>query len=181
MRRWLAAAAVSILLASWGPALQAGESPDIYLWKDRWGRTHLTEEPPAEGGSVQERITPAPGPPAAPRRTAAKADKEDKKDQGRDAYERCRLADEARQFALTARQKANALQSRAQDARGELKDLKERVGYDDERREDFKYDIRRLEEKARWMEAVAGQALLQADGADLQSRLARSIAGDRCP
>ena len=106
MRRWLAAAAVSILLASWASALQAGESPDIYLWKDPWGRKHLTEEPPAGG-----RLHPGahhPGPPAAPLRTAAKADKPDKEDQGQDAYERCRLADEARQFALTARQKANA-------------------------------------------------------------------------
>jgi hypothetical protein len=170
-----AAAAVTILLASWGPVLPAGETPGLYLWKDRWGRTHLTEDPPAEGGSIQERITPAPDPPAPPRRPAAKAVKEDQ-----NAYKRCRLADEARQFALSARQKANALQSRAQDARRGLEDLKERVGYDDERLDDFKHDIRRLEKKARWLEVLAGLALLQADGADLQSRLAQSIAGDRC-
>lgn len=176
MIRWFAAAGVLILLASWGSVLPAGETLGIYLWKDRWGETHLTEEPPAEGGSIQERITPNPGgPPAPPRRPAAKAVKADQ-----DAYERCRLADEARQFALSARQKANALQRQAQEARRDIEDLKERVGDDDERLDDFKHDIRRLEEKARWLEALAGLALLQADGADLQSRLAQAIAGDRC-
>jgi len=179
MRAWFAAAAAAFLLISWCWALHAQEDKNIYLWKDRTGKTHLTEEPPPEGGAVQERIAPAPGPPPASRRRPEAETAE--ADRGQDAYERCRLAGEARQFARTARAQANALKRRAEEARAGAQDLKERAGYDDDRLDDFKHDIQRLEEKARWMEDLAGQAVLQADGADLQSRLARSIAGGRCP
>lgn len=179
MRAWLAAAAIPVLLIAWCRVPLAEEDKDIYLWKDRAGKTHLTEEPPQEGGSVQERITPAPGPPPAARRGAAAESAEDERRQ--DAYERCRLADLTRQFALTARREANALKSRAADARRDAQDLKERVGYDDEDLDDFKDDIRRLEERARWLEELAEQAVRQADAADLQSRLAQAITTGRCP
>lgn len=179
MRAWFAAAAAAFLLISWCRAPCAQEDKNIYLWKDRTGKTHLTEEPPQEGGAIQERFAPAPGPAPASRRRPKGETAE--ADRGQDAYERCRLADQARQFALTARQEANALKRKAEDARHDVEDLKERVGFDDERLENFKYDIRRLEENARWLEALAKQAGMQADSADLQSRLAQFIAGSSCP
>ncbi len=180
MRPWLAAAAAVLLLLFWCGLPRAQEDKDIYLWKDRRGKTHLTEEPPQEGGSIQEQITPTPGPPpdAAQRRPAVEAAEERRRE---DSLERCRLADTTRKFALKARQAANALNARAGEARRDAKDLKERAGFDEDRLDDFKYEIRRREEKARWLEDLARQAVLQADAADLLTRLAQSVAGDRCP
>jgi len=160
MRAWLTAAAIPVLLIAWCRVPLAEEDKDIYLWKDRAGKTHLSEEPPEEGGSVQERITPAPDPPPAAvnRRMAVKAAENERR---QDAYERCRLADQTRQFALTARRDANALKSRAADARRDARDLKERVGYDDE--------------------DLADRAGRQAGAADRQARGARCITMGRWP
>ena len=180
MKSRLAAAAAAVLLMSWAALVCAQEDRNIFLWKDRHGRTHVTEEPPPEGGTVEERIAPAPGGsrPGGDRRSEARDEPESL---DRSAWEKCRLADETRGFALKARRESNGLGRRAREARKESEELKERVGQDDDRLEEFKYDIRRLEEKARVLEDLAKLASLLADEADLQSRLARRFAGDRCP
>jgi hypothetical protein len=72
--------AVSVVLISWCGLLHAEEDKGIYLWKNPRGKTHLTEEPPPKGGSVEERITQTAGPPAASRRRALEEVKENQRE-----------------------------------------------------------------------------------------------------
>ena len=178
MRPWIEATAVSVVLLSWALVSQAEDPKAVYLWQDRSGKTHLTQEPPQAEGFIQQRITSAPVPPPENRLSGSAAPAEDRSN---NAFERCRLAEEAQQLALTVRREANDLQRRAEESRYKSKILKNRAGFDDDRLDNFKYDIQRLEEKAQWYDALARQADVHADSADLQSHMAQLISGGRCP
>lgn len=61
-----------------------------------------------------------------------------------------------------------------------MNDLRERVGFDDDRRDDFKDDLKRLEESAHRSEMFAQQAELDVQVAELQVRIAEFETGDQC-
>jgi hypothetical protein len=64
--------------------------------------------------------------------------------------------------------------------RQRAKDLKDRVGYDDELLDDYKDDLRRLGNAADRAELFAARAEIQARDADLQAGRAESAASPDC-
>jgi hypothetical protein len=70
---------------------------------------------------------------------------------------------------------------RAEEARDKVKDLRGRIGFDDDRRDDFKDDLKRLEEEARRAELFARQADLDVQVAELQLKLAETEVEVDCP
>jgi hypothetical protein len=75
---------------------------------------------------------------------------------------------------------ASAVRRRAEEAREKVQDLRRRIGFDDDRRDDFKDDLKRREQNARRTEMFAEQAGLEVKIAELQVKLAEYEAGGPC-
>jgi hypothetical protein len=71
---------------------------------------------------------------------------------------------------------AAAINQRAEKARNKVQDLRRRIGFGDDRRDDLK----RLEENAHRAEMIAQQAELDVQVAELQVKMAELEAGDQC-
>lgn len=153
----------------------------VYLWTDENGRMHITDGPPSAGGSVRDvieyepRSEPQPVEPL-PRSETVEPDSKDKKDK----EDQCRHVFAARRNLRKTRSMAAAVRQRAQEARERVKDLRERIGFDDDRRDDFKDDLKRLEEKARLADMFAQQAKLDIQVAELQVKLAETEVDVEC-
>jgi hypothetical protein len=75
---------------------------------------------------------------------------------------------------------ASAVRRRAEEAREKVQDLRRRIGFDDDRRDDFKDDLKRREQNARRAEMFAEQAGLEVKIEELQVKLAEYEAGGPC-
>ena len=147
----------------------------LYLWTDGSGRMHITEEPPAKGSTVRDVIDyeSRTAPQAAGPSDAAETEQRDKE-------AKCRTVFEARRTLRKTKSVAAAVSRRAEEARDKVQDLRRRIGIDDDRRDDFKEDLRRLEENARRAEMFAQQAGLDVQVVELQVKMAELEAGDPC-
>jgi hypothetical protein len=139
---------------------------------------HITDESPSKGASVRDIIEYQPGgasEPAgpSPRSGAAEAESKNKEAQ-------CRNVFAARRNLRKTNMVATAVHRRAEEARDDVNDLRERIGFDDDRRDDFKDDLKRLQQKARLAEMFAQQADLDVRVAELQVKLAELEAGGQC-
>jgi len=164
---------ITCLLAS-GP-----QAASVYMWTDKDGRMHITDRPPQKRGVVRDIIEYQPGSasePTGPSRqsNAAEAESSTKEAQCSNVYASRRTLRKTNTVAV-------AVHRRAEDARDAVKDLRERIGFDEDRRDDFKDDLKRLEEKARWADMFARQADLDVQVAELQLKLAESEADADCP
>jgi hypothetical protein len=148
----------------------AADAAEVYLWTDAAGNYHITAEPPPPDGDLQDVMPYTPQQPEkkahrreeSVRRSADERSKEDK----------CRVLAQARRLAVKAREIARKAEDRAGQKQEQAEDLKERVGYDDELLDDYKDDIRELEDAARRADLLAEQARIQAQEADLRARIA---------
>ena len=83
-------------------------------------------------------------------------------------------------IAGDARIVAEAAERRAAEKRKQSRELKSRVGYDDELIDDYLDEIREHENAAQQAELFARQAEVQASDASLQARCAEIEAGQGC-
>ena len=160
-------------------AVSGPQAAKIYMWTDADGRMHITDEPPANGGTVRDVIEYEPG--SAPQPVAPSRQSEALETESRDRETQCRNVYAARRTLRKTQTMAAAVHQRAEEARDKVKDLRRRIGFDDDRRDDFKDDLKRLEEAARRAELFARQADLDVQVAELQLRLAETEAGVDCP
>ena len=156
----------------------AASEPDaarLYLWTDDSGRMHITEEPPAKRSRVRDVIDyeSTNAPQDAGSSGTAETENKDKKAE-------CRNVFEARRTLQKTKSTAAAVRRRAEQARNKVQNLRKRIGFDDDRRDDFKDDLKRLEESARRSEMFAQQAELDVKVAELQVKMAELEAGDPC-
>ena len=166
MRHVIALFSIAIFLNNFS----AAHAAEAYLWTDAGGNYHITDEPPPTDGTLQDVMpyTPSTGEEKArrreqvPRTTVVDPQTERK----------CGVAMQARRLAVKAREIARAAEHRAEKKHSQAEELKDRIGYDDERRDDFKDDIRELEDAARRADLLADQARIQAEEADLRARVA---------
>jgi acetyl-CoA carboxylase carboxyltransferase component len=168
-----------IILGSICMAASGSLAAKIYMWTDEDGQMHITDEPPANGGTVRDVIEYEPGSssrPAAPSRQSEAVETENK-----DKEARCRKVYAARRTLRKKREMATAVHRREEEARDKVKDLRERIGFDDDRRDDFKDDLKRLKEKARRAKLFAKQADLDVEVAELQLELAETKVEGECP
>jgi hypothetical protein len=155
-------------------AVSKPDAARLYLWTDDSGRMHITEEPPANRSRVRDIIEyESRAEPAAGLSDTAENRNREKEDQ-------CRNVFEARRTLRKKQAAAAAVRQRAAEARDKVKDLRERIGFDDDRRDDFKDDLKRLEENARRAEMFAQQAELDVRFSELQVRMAELEAGGPC-
>jgi chromosome segregation ATPase len=156
-------------------AVSEPDAARLYLWIDGSGRMHITEESPAKGSTVRDVIDyeSRTAPQAAGPSDAAETENRDKE-------AKCRNVFEARRTLRKTESVAAAVRRRAAEARDKVQDLRERIGFDDDRRDDFKDDLKRLEENARRAAMFAQQAGLDAQVAELQVKMAELEAGDPC-
>jgi uncharacterized membrane protein len=176
--RFLIASTLILAAASW-PAPARGA--ELYKWKDADGKLHVTETPPPAHGRLQEIIEYDPAPPSRPPAAESAGVPETSPTAGEtERRRRCRLVSEAREIAGRARSVHRSAKEDAERARQEAADLRDRVGFDDEELDDFKDDIRRLEEKARRAELRSQLAGIQADSAELQSKLIEALLEEDC-
>jgi hypothetical protein len=73
-----------------------------------------------------------------------------------------------------------AVRKRAEEAREKVQDLRQRIGFEDNRCDDFKDDLKRREKNARRAEMFSEYAGLQVKIAELQVKLADYEAGEPC-
>ena len=156
----------------------APQAASVYLWTDANGRMHITEGPPPEGGKVRDmfeyepRSRPEPVEPSPPSQAAESADSAQETE--------CRDVFAARRNLREKKMMAAAVRRRAAEARDKVKDLQNRIGFDDDRRDDFKDDLKQLEQNARRAEMFSEQAGLEVKVAELQVKLAEYEAGGPC-
>jgi hypothetical protein len=168
-----------IILGSMCMALCGPQAANIYMWTDEDGRMHITDEPPTNGGTVRDLLEYEPG--SAPQPVAPSRQSESLETENRHEEAQCRNVYEARRTLRKTQSMAAAVQRQAEEARDKVKDLRRRIGFDDDRRDDFKDDLKRLEEEARRAELFARQADLDVQVAELQLKLAETEAGVNCP
>lgn len=141
---------VVILLNSLSIAVAGSAAARVYVWTDQGGRIHITDEPPAKGAKLrgvieyEPRPSPQPQKPSPPSK-AEKAERRDQKVQCRDVFR-------ARRNLRKPKKVAAAVRQRAQEARAKVRDLRDRIGFDDDEMDDFKDDLQRLEKDARTAE-----------------------------
>ena len=156
-------------------AISEPDASRLYLWSDDKGRMHITEGPPTKGSSVQDvieyefRTIP---------QAAGSSDTAETKN--RDKKAKCRNVFEARRDLRKTKSVAAAVNQRAEKARDKVQDLCRRIGFDDDRRDDFKDDLKRLEGNAHRAEMFAQQAELDVQVAELHVKMAELEAGDQC-
>jgi hypothetical protein len=113
---------------------------------------HISEEPPAKWSSVRDVIeyeSRAESRDAGLSDTAATIN--------RDKESKCRNVFNARRTLRKKKSVAATVSQRAAEARNKVQDLRQRIGFDDDRRDDFKDDLKRLEENARRAEMFASK------------------------
>jgi chromosome segregation ATPase len=156
-------------------AVSEPHAAHLFLWTDDSGRMHITEVPPAKESSVRDvfEYEPRAEPQAADSSDAAETE-------NRDNEARCRNVFESRRTLRKTKSVAAAVQRRAAEARDKVQDLRRRIGFDDDRRDDFKDDLKRLEENANRAEMFAQQAELNVQVSELQVKMAEMDAGDPC-
>jgi hypothetical protein len=164
-----------IFLISLCFAVSEPDAARVYLWTDDSGRMHITEEPPANRSRVRDIIEYE-------SRTAPSDQglSETAETGNRDKEDQCRNVFEARRTLRKKQDAAVAVRQRAEKARDKVKDLRERIGFDDDRRDDFKDDMKQLEENALRTEMFAQQAELDVQFSELQVRMSELAAGGPC-
>lgn len=167
-----------ILLSGLWWAASAPQAASVYLWTDDSGRLHISDELPPEGAKLRDTFEYEPrslSEPAAPPSPSQIAEPESS-----DKAAACRNVFEARRNLRKTTSMAASVRQRAEEARDKVKDLRDRIGFDDDRRDDFKDDLKRLEQKAREAEMFAEKAALDVQVAELQVKLAESEADVDC-
>jgi hypothetical protein len=155
-------------------AASGSAAASVYVWTDKEGRIHITDQPPAKGAKLRDVIEykPQPAEPLLPSETE-KAESQDKE-------ALCRNVCLARRNLRKTKSVALAVRQRAEKARLKVRDLRERIGFDDDEMDDFKDDLKQLEEKATLAEMFAQQAELDVQVAELQVKLAESETDADC-
>ena len=149
----------------------------IHLWTDEDGRMDITDQPPPNGGMVRDIIEykPGPAPQPVPLRRSGAAETKNREEA------KCRDVFKARQNLRKTQTIAAAVLQRAEEeAREEEQELRNRIGFDGDRRNNFKDDLKRLEENAGRKQIFAQQAELDVQVAELQVKLDEMEAGDQC-
>lgn len=152
-------------------AISEPDAARLYLWSDNKGRMHIAEGPPTKGSSVPDvieyefRTIP---------QAAGSSDTAETKN--RDKKAKCRNVFEVRRDLRKTKSVTAAINQRAEKARNKVQDLRRRIGFGDDRRDDLK----RLEENAHRAEIFAQQAELDVQVAELQVKMAELEAGDQC-
>jgi hypothetical protein len=148
----------------------AAHAAEVYLWTDAAGNYHITAEPPPPDGNLQDvmQYTPQKPEEKAPKRNEAARTSTTEPPEA----DKCRVLAQTRRLAVKAREIAREAEDRAAQKQEQAEDLRERVGYDDEMLDDYKDDIRELEDAARRANLLAEQARIQAQEADLRSQIA---------
>ena len=134
-------------------AVSEPDAARLYLWTDDSQRMHITEEPPAKRSSVRDVIDyeSATAPQDAGSSDAAEVENRDKSAE-------CRNLFEARRTLRKTKSAAAAVRWRAEKARDKVQDLRKRIGFDDDRRDDLKDDLKQLQDDAQRAEMFAKQA-----------------------
>lgn len=134
-------------------AVSEPDAARLYLWTDDSQRMHITEEPPAKRSSVRDVIDyeSATAPQDAGSSDAAEVENRDKSAE-------CRNLFEARRTLRKTKSAAAAVRWRAEKARDKVQDLRKRIGFDDDRRDEFKDDLKQLQDDAQRAEMFAKQA-----------------------
>lgn len=169
--------AVCALLAGTLQGAIETEAARLYKWRGADGSLVFTDEPPPEGVPLLEIIEAdsfAGAPAGAAEKPVETAASEIK------AFDRCRLLSDARRVAEQTAAMAILRREKADEAGRRVDEMRERIGYDDEQREDLADNLQRLEEKERLAEAAARLAEQLVLHARLQVRLAEVLAPD-CP
>ena len=169
---------IFVLLCGLCFAVSAPQAASVYLWTDESGRMHITEGPPPEGGQLRDMFDYEPGSRSEPIEPSAPSETAESESSGKEVQ--CRNVFEARRELREKQMMASAVRRRAQEARDKVKDLRNRIGFDDDRRDDFKDDLKRLEQNARRAEMFSEQAGLEVKIAELQVKLAEYEAGGPC-
>jgi hypothetical protein len=167
-----------ILLGSLCLAASAVQAAKVYLWTDESGRMHITGTPPPEGGQVRDEFDYEPRSRVEPTEPSSRSDAGES--EGSDKESQCRNVFEARRNLREKQMLASTVRQRAEEARDKVKDLRDRIGFDDDRRDDFKDDLKRLEQNARQAQMFFEQAGLEVKVAELQVKLAEYEAGGAC-
>jgi hypothetical protein len=155
------------------------DAATVYLWTDDSGRMHITDGPPSEGGLVRDKFEYEPR--SRPEPTESPSPSEVAESESSDKETQCRNVFAARRNLRKTNSMAVAVRQRAEEARDKVKDLQDRIGFDDDRRDDFKDDLKRLEQNARQAEMFSEQAQLEVKVAELQLKLAESEVEVDCP
>ncbi|MGD8801445.1 MAG: DUF4124 domain-containing protein [Desulfobacterales bacterium] len=150
----------------------------VYLWTDDSGRMHISETPPPEGATVRDMFEYEPR--SQPEPVESSSPSESAESKNSDKETECRNVFAARRSLREKKKMAAAVRRRAEEARDEVKDLRDRIGFDDDRRDDFKDDLKRLEQKAHRAQMFSEQAGLEVKIAELQVKLAEYEAGEPC-
>jgi hypothetical protein len=164
-----------IFLISLCFAVSKPDAARLYLWTDDSGRMHITEEPPAKRSSIRDvieyesRAVPQDAGPSDAAETI-----------NRDKEAGCRNVFKARRTLRKKKSVAAAVSQRVVEAHNKVEDLRKRIGFDDDRRDDFKDDLKRLQESARRAEMFARQAELEVQVSELQVQMAELEAGNPC-
>jgi hypothetical protein len=154
------------------------DAASVYMWTDKDGRMHITDEPPGKEGVVRDVIEYDPASVYQPAGPPQKSDASESESRNKEAQ--CRAVHEARRTLRKTQKMSAAVHQRAEEARDKVKELRRRIGYDDDRRDDFKDDLKRLKEEARRAELFAQQAEIDVQVAELQVKMAELEAGDQC-
>ncbi|MGD1970002.1 MAG: DUF4124 domain-containing protein [Desulfobacterales bacterium] len=167
-----------ILLSGLWLAATAPQAASVYLWTDDNGRLHITDGPPPEGSKLRDTFEYEPR--SQPESAVPSSPSEIAEPESRDKEAQCRNVFEAHRNLRKTKSLAAAVRQRAEEARDKVKDLRDRIGFDDDRRDDFKDDLKRLEQSAHQAEMFAEQAALDVQVAELQVKLAETEAGEPC-
>lgn len=167
-----------LFLSTLGFIASGSQAARVYVWTDPDGRIHITDGPPAKGARVRDvfeyesRPIPQPSELSPPSETG--------RTESRDKEAQCRNVFKARRNLRKAQTVADAVRQRAEKARAKVRDLRDRIGFDDDEMDDFKDDLKQLEKDARTAGMFARQAELDVQVAELQVKLAEAEVDIEC-
>jgi hypothetical protein len=126
----------------------APDAASVYLWTDENSRIHITEALLPQGGMMRDVFEYEPHS-EEPRTAEPSPQPEGATSEVGNKEVQCRNVFAARQALQKKKSVAVAVRKRAAEARDKVQDLRDRIGFNDDRRDDFKDDLKRLEERAR--------------------------------
>jgi hypothetical protein len=159
-------------------AASAPLAASVFLWTDDSGRMHISETPPPEGGTVRDMFEYEPRSQTEPVESSSPSESAESKSSDKETQ--CRNVFAARRNLREKKMMAAAVRQRAEEASDKVKDLRNRIGFDDDRRDDFKDDLKRLEQNEHRAQMFSEQAGLEVKIAELQVKLAEYEAGGPC-
>lgn len=150
---------------------------NLYTWTDSSGKLHITDEAPPQNAIVKEIFRYE-----ARKTDSFQAPKPKEQNTIHDAFSEtnCQDVREMRTKAQKTIELAEEATQRAIEARVRADGFRRKVGFDDDRIQQFKYKMKKLEDQAEEAQSLAREANDRARRAELQAKLAELEAGDAC-